>query len=353
MKNEQRPAATRITITTGSLLRIIGVLALAYIAFLIKDILALLFVSIILASAMNPWVDWITDKGIPRVLSVVIIYIVGLSLVSGFLWLSIPPVIEQSTQLATDFPVYLETISGYAESLKEFSDSHIWFNNVAEGISSIFTNLPAGENILSSIFGFFGGVLSFFIIIVITFYMMVEQNSIKKLIWSLTPAKHQTYAMDVLRRMQHKMGLWFRGQLVLCFAIFLLTYISLSILGVKYAFILALIAGLTELIPYLGPVIGAVPAVLIALTQSPALALGVIIVYLIIQQVENAFLVPKIMQKAVGLNPIASIVVIMIGFSIGGILGALLAIPAATAGTVILEDIFNKKHALSMSAMED
>ena len=159
--------------------------------------------------------------------------------------------------------------------------------------------------------------------------------------------------MDVFNRMQKKLGLWLRGQLILCLVIFILTYIGLLILGVKYALIIAVIAGLTEFIPYLGPVLGAIPAVFIAFTQSPTLALFTAILYIIIQQIENNFLVPKIMQKAVGLNPIVSIVAIMIGFSVGGVVGALLSIPVATAGTVLVEDMLHNKHAMSLSAMEE
>jgi predicted PurR-regulated permease PerM len=158
--------------------------------------------------------------------------------------------------------------------------------------------------------------------------------------------------MDLFNRVQRKMGLWLRGQLILCLIIFALTYLGLSILGVKYALILALIAGLTEFIPYLGPFLGGVPAVFLAFTQSPTLAIFVAILYIIVQQIENNFLTPKIMEKAVGLNPIVSIAAIMVGFSIGGVIGALLSIPVATAAVVVIQDLLHKKQAKESGEFE-
>lgn len=173
--------------------------------------------------------------------------------------------------------------------------------------------------------------------------MVVEESAIKKLVWSIAPEKHQPYIMQLINRMQKKIGLWLRGQLILSLVIFILTYTGLSILGVEYALVLALIAGLTEFVPYIGPMLGAIPAVFLAFTQSPTLALFVAGLYYIIQLVENNILVPKIMQKAVGLNPIVSISVLLIGFKVAGVVGAILSIPVATAISVFVQDLFDSK----------
>ncbi|MBU4332000.1 AI-2E family transporter, partial [Patescibacteria group bacterium] len=141
--------------------------------------------------------------------------------------------------------------------------------------------------------------------------------------------------------MQKKIGSWLRGQVILMIIIGILSYIGLLILGVRYALLLALFAGLMEIIPYIGPIFGAVPAVFIALTQSPIKGLLVIVLYLIIQQLENNLIVPKIMKRAVGLNPIVVILVILIGGKIAGIVGALIAVPVATAFSVMLKDFLD------------
>lgn len=335
----------RITLTTSSLVRIIVVLLLLYFAYLISDILVLLFTSLILTSAIDPLVDWMQKKGVPRAAGISIIYVILLGAIGVSVYLIIPPIITQFGQLAHDLPTRLEQLNQYVANVNNTTFGFDWFDNIKDSLANSDTGLPsAASSVFSTIFQFFGGIFSSIIILVITFYLLVEENSIRKLVWSVTPERKQKYVMDVLSRMQKRIGLWMRGQLILCVAIFALTYVGLSILGVKYALILAIIAGFTEFIPYLGPILGAIPAVFLASGQSMTLALFTIILYIIIQQIENNFLVPKIMQKTAGLNPIISIVVLMIGFSIGGVLGALLSIPVATAGMVIVEDILNKKH---------
>lgn len=344
----------RFTLTTSSLIRIIVVLLILYFAYLISDILVLLFTSIILTSAIDPWVDWMQKKGLPRVAGISIIYAVLLGAIGISVYLIIPPIITQFGQLVHDLPARLDQLNTYVASFNSYASGYNWFDNIKASFSNSATALPsAAGSIFSTVFNFFGGLFSSIIILVITFYLLAEENSIRKLVWSVTPERKQKYVMDVLTRMQKRIGLWMRGQLILCVTIFALTYLGLSILGVKYALILAIIAGFTEFIPYLGPILGAIPAVFLASGQSMTIALFTIILYVIIQQIENNFLVPKIMQKTAGLNPIISIVVLMIGFSLGGILGALLSIPVATAGMVIVEDMLNKKYMNSGKSSEE
>jgi len=173
--------------------------------------------------------------------------------------------------------------------------------------------------------------------------MVVEENAIKKLVWSIAPEKHQVYVMQLINRIQKKIGLWLRGQLILCLVIFVLSYIGLLILGVKYALMLALIASITELVPYIGPIIGSIPAVVLAFAQSPMLAVFVVALYYGIQLVESNILTPKIMEKAVGINPIISIVALLVGFKVAGVVGAILSIPVATAVSVFVKDVFDSK----------
>ena len=174
--------------------------------------------------------------------------------------------------------------------------------------------------------------------------MAVDDQAIKKAIRSVLPIDYQPYSMHLINRIQEKIGLWLRGQIFLSLVIFAVSWIGLSILGVKYALVLAVFAGVTEIIPYLGPFIGALPAVFIAFTQSPLLGIITIVLYIVIQQAENYFLVPKVMQKAVGLNPIIIIIAIMIGAKLAGILGVLLAVPVATAISVVVRDIFKARE---------
>jgi predicted PurR-regulated permease PerM len=322
------------------------ILVLLYFLYLISDILIILFVSLIFASAFDPTVDWLAKRKIPRTVGILLIYLVLFTLVSLIIYLIIPPITQEVTELSQNFPYYFEKIISVFSKLREYSFEHGILDNIKNGLSSLTANLPnAAGGVFSTLTGIFGGIVSFVLILVLTFYMVVEENAMKKLIWSIAPPKHQAYLMLLISRMQKKIGLWLRGQLILCLIIFILDYLGLLILNVKYALVLALIAGLTEFVPYFGPIIGAIPAVFLAFFQSPALALFVAALYYIVQLVENHILVPKIMQKAVGLNPIISIVALLVGFKVAGVIGAILSIPVVTAISVFIKDIFDSKDA--------
>jgi len=270
--------------------------------------------------------------------------LVMFAVVGGVVGLIIPPIIEQTNDLIESFPRIFEKIVSAFSILKEYSIKHGLLDEIRNSFGSLSDNLQgAAGGFFSTVSGIFGGIFTFFLVLVITFYMTVEENALKKIVWSVAPAQHQVYIMKLVNRMQKKVGLWLRGQLILSLIIFLLTYCALLLLDVKYALVLALIAGLTEFVPYLGPIIASIPAIFLSFTQAPTLAVFVAIVYYIIQLVENNIIVPKLMQKVVGLNPIVSIAVLMIGFKVAGIVGAILSIPVATAVNVFVKDIFEQR----------
>jgi predicted PurR-regulated permease PerM len=342
-----------INVSTLAIIKIFLVLLALYFLFLIKDVLAILFVSLVLASAVDPWVDWMQKKKIPRALGIVFIYLVIFIVIGAVIYLIIPPIIQETKDLSNNFPRYMEKATATFSVWQEYSNSHGIVDSAKDNIGALSSNMEkALSGVFSTVSGIFGGIFSFFLILVMTFYMVVEENAIKKLVWSIAPTQHQPYIMQLINRMQRKIGMWLRGQLILSLVIFLLTYIGLSVLGVKYALVLALIAGLTEFIPYLGPMIGAVPAIFLSFSQAPILAVFVIGLYYIIQLTENNILVPKIMQKAVGLNPIISIAVLLMGFKVAGVVGAIISIPVATAVSVFVQDIFESREAAKEAKVE-
>lgn len=337
-----------INITTLTVVKIILVFILFYFLYIIKDILAVLFVSLILASAFHPWVDWMQKKKIPRPVGILFIYLVTFLLFGSVVVLLIPILSEQIGELSNNFSqTFDQVISGFS-ALKEFFIQHGLLDEIKDYIGTWSASLQNNAGgIFETVSGFFSGVFTFFLVLVMTFYMTVEENAVKKIVWSIAPEKHQVYIMQLISRMQEKIGLWLRGQLILSLVIFVLTYIGLSIVGVKYALVLAFLAAITEFVPYFGPVLASVPAVFIALTDSLMLAIFVVILYSIIQWTENNIIVPKVMQKVVGLNPIVSISVLIIGFKIAWITGAVLSIPVATAVGVVIKDIFDNRMAES------
>jgi len=329
----------RITITLGGIIKIVAVLALLYVCYLVKDVLALLFVALIFSSAIDPWVDVLQRYKIPRTVSVLFIYAVAAVVITAVVILLIPPISQQFGALAKNFPSYVDKISSGYNFVKDFTAQHGILERIKQNIGGLESNLTvAAGSIFTTVSGIFGGIVSFFVVLVITFYMVVEEDALKKIVWSLAPIERQPYLMQLIDRMQRQVGYWFRGELILMLIIGTFVWVGMLFLMPQYALVLGLIAGLTEFIPYLGPILGAIPGIFLALTVNPFLALLVAILYIIVQQVENNILVPKIMQRAVGLNPIVSIAVLMAGIKIAGIVGGLLSIPVATAISVLVKD---------------
>lgn len=348
MANPELPKKITFDISILALFKLSVLFLIIFFLFFVRDVLLIVFVSLILASALDPWVDFMQKHKIPRGFGIMIIYLAAVFVLAGTIYLIIPPIAVEVKNLSKDFPAYWDRVSGNMENLRSYSDSHGWTENIQKSLNDLQSNIGAlagaAGGIFNTAFAFLGGVISILVVAVLTFYLTVEEHAMKRVLRSLVPVKHQPYVTHLVNRIQEKIGMWLRGQLVLSLIIFLISWIGLTALGIKYALVLALFAGITELIPYLGPFIGAIPAVFIALTQTPALAIGVIIVYIIIQQLENHVIVPKVMQKAVGLNPIITIVSMMIGFKLAGILGIVIAIPVATAATIALNDVLEIKE---------
>jgi len=179
-------------------------------------------------------------------------------------------------------------------------------------------------------------------ILVISFYLVVEKNGVDRLVKQAVPRNLQNKVLKIISKIELKLSRWFVGQLGLGLIIGLMSYIGLSILGVPYALVLAIIAGLFELIPYIGPWLSAIPAVLIAATISPALAAAVLILYFIIQELENYLIVPKVMEKSVNIHPVITITAMMIGGQLAGMVGILLAVPITAIVLVVAEEAYKK-----------
>jgi predicted PurR-regulated permease PerM len=190
----------------------------------------------------------------------------------------------------------------------------------------------------------FGGVASFITVLVIVFYMTVEQNGTKKFIQSIAPIKYQPYLLQLIAKIQNKMGSWLRGQLLLSLIIGITTYIGLSILHVKYAMLLAILAGVFEIIPFIGPILAAIPAVFFAATDSTIRAFITAGFYVVVQQLENNLLVPKVMQQTVGLNPLVVLIAVLIGARIAGFLGVVLAVPIAAILAIFMRDVLEDRR---------
>lgn len=338
------PQRTKVefTVSTSTILKIVGVFIILWFVFFIRDILALLFVALILSSVIDPLADWFSVRRVPRAVGVLIVYVILFSLLGLVIGILVPPLIQEIRDLASNFSSVWDRLVSGAILFKEYSVQSGFSKNIEQGLVSVQSALSSAVGgAFTTIVNIFGGLVSFVLILVLTFYMVVQDDGLKRVFMALVPEQYQTFTTSILGKVQRKITAWVKGQLVLSLVVGLAAYIGLSIIGVNYALVLGIFAGLTELVPYAGPFLGGVVAVFFALSQSTGQAFFVVILFIVIQQLENHILVPKVMQRAVGLNPIISILALVTGAKLGGVVGALFAIPVATAIDVIVREVLS------------
>lgn len=329
-----------VNFSPKTILVLAGAVLILWLAYFLKDILVLFLIAFIIATAIKPLVDLAEKKNIPRTLSIVIVYALMVLFIYGLIRLIIPPISTQATQIIDNRQEIAIRITGY-------------LSNAPAGIKNLihtFTDdLPTrlghytSGSVIDNALGVFSGLLGFLTIFVISFYLLLEKNSMEDFIEENWLFGSKDRIKRIYRKISTKVSLWIRGQVILSGAIGILTYVGLSVLGIDFALTLAIIAGLTEILPVIGPIIGAVPAVIIAFAISPIMAFWVAILYLGIQQFESQILTPQIMKRAVGLSPASVIFTLLVGAKLLGILGVLIAVPVASSLVVIFEELKKKE----------
>ncbi len=350
---------------------ILAILALAYFLYEIKGLLILFFISLFFASALEPFVDWLEKRRIPRSVGVILILLLFFSVFVLVIGSAIPIIVEQITLIATNIGQYfsnlfenLKTGAGmeflpeaarsyiiqsfqavnleliFNQLLDDFADFMNQIKSLASGVGSTVGVVGAGVTsiTLSIAEFFFSLVLVFFLV----FFMVVDRNNLQDFFQSLFPRRYGEYISTRIRDIQLQMGAWLRGTFLLVLIMFTLTFIGLIIIGMeKYAFTLALIMGIGAMIPYIGPLIFLTFSLPVALGTSITVSLKLIAFYVIIQTVEGNILVPAVMKRVVGLSPIIILLVLLIGWHFLGILGAIIAVPVTTAVAMFVRDYIN------------
>ncbi|MBI3379402.1 AI-2E family transporter [Candidatus Gottesmanbacteria bacterium] len=295
----------------------------------IREIIFLVFVAFILMSSFKPWADFLEKYRIPRIISVFIIYIFLITLLAWGASNLLPALVTQSIHLGENLPKYLKSTAPFLT---------IDYQILSQQVT------PLGENVLRLTIGIFSNIITLFTLIIISFYLLLERRNLIKYLSNITDENKAKNWVEIVAKIEERLGAWVRGQLILAFTIGIAAYISLSIIGIPYTLSLAILAGILEIVPIIGPIISAIPAVLIALTTSPFLALVTVLSYFVIQQLESHLIVPLVMRKTVGLPPLVTIISLLIGAKIAGIGGALLAIPIVVAGSTFLIEYIKLKE---------
>lgn len=329
-----------IQLSTLTILKVIGILIALGFLFLISDVLGIIFIAMILASALEPVIHWLQQKGLHRVLATSFIYLGIFVVLFGVVFALVPPVTKQASDLANHFPYYYNKV---IKSVVSFSGNQLSQETAKQLLPATSSVDDTGNSLTSTIFDVFGGLVGFILVWVIAFYFIAEEKGLKQFVISLSPTKFQDYYVDLLDRIRLRTGTWFRGQLFTSVVVGLLYYVGLWALGVPYALLLAVLGGLFEVVPFLGPIVAAIPVVLLGFIKSPLIGILTIVLYFVVQQLESRVITPRVFTERARLNPLLSIIVILIGFKIGGLYGAILAVPLAKAASLVIADIVDKR----------
>lgn len=289
----------------------------------LRGLILMVFLCYLFMEGLHPAVNWLEKTKMPRVLAILIVYIFIITALSFSIVGIVPDLVEQSTILIRNLPNALRNIDIFGLNFVDFSSQ-----------LKILENLPS--NIASLVVSIFSNILSIFIFFVITFYLLLERKNFDIYIKNIF-GQNSLKVIAVVNQLEKRLGIWVSAQLMLMLIIGILSYIGYVIIGVNFALPLAIIAGILELVPNIGPTIASILAGIFGLTISPITGLLAVIWGIIVQQLENNFIVPKIMKETIGINPLITILLIASGARLGGVIGAIIALPLyITAETIYL-----------------
>ena len=316
---------------------------IAWSLYLVRSALLLIYMSVLVAIGLAPLAGAIErchlpgSRRLPRWTAILIIYVCFIGALVGVGLLVIPPLVTQARELWSELPDMLQ------RGQQWLIDRGLLAREVSFGEALQRANGQGGSDavgtVIGAVWGFFGGVFGLVTILILAFYLMLDATRLAQTFVRLFPRAERPRVEDACRRVSNKISAWLGGQLLLAAIIGSTAALGLFLMGVPYFYVLALIAGIGEMIPIVGPVIAAIPAIAVAFTVSPTLAFGVAIFFFIQQQFENHILVPKIMERQVGVSAAAVIVALLIGGTLLGVVGAILAVPSVAIIQVLFEEL--------------
>jgi len=348
------PSPITIHISPTTIVTGIAIILAFWLLFYLKDLVLIVLTAIVISSSIEPAVLWFMRYRVIRPAAVALVYALVFGFLFGFAYLLFPPLIEETRGFVSTLPKYIETFNlgdilsnQFAITTTEASATASLTETLRE-FQNIFT--ATGEGAFRAVAGVFGGVFSFFLILLLSFYFAVQETGIDDFLRVMTPIKHQKYAIGLWRRSQAKIGLWMQGQLLLSLIVAVLTYLWLTILGVPYALLLAIFAAIAELVPVFGSLAAAIPAIAVAGTfgglPTALLAGGG---YLVINQIQGNLIYPLVVKRVVGVPPLLVILALIAGAQLAGFLGVLLSVPIAAALQELVSDVEKSKREHELS----
>lgn len=335
-----------ISFTSGTVIKTVVILIIAVLLYKLRDLALIVLTAVVIASAVEPGVRALARRGLPRILGVISVYAVLFGTFFVIFYFFLPSLLEDFASFATTLPNYIESVTrsgaldAYTNILGLPAASNISSADIMASVREGLNLSGVFNNAFSAITHIFGGVLSFVLIIVFSFYFAVVETGVDDFLAIITPKSHRPYILGLWRRSQHKIGLWMQGQLLLGVIMGTLVFLMLTIFQVPHALVLAVIAGCFEIIPVFGPVLAAVPAVGIAFAAGgPKLGIIVVFIYIIAQQFENHLIYPQVVTRVVGVPPLLVILALIVGAELAGFLGIILSVPAAATLQEFVKDL--------------
>ena len=348
---------TPIHITTGTIVRFFLIAIFLLALYYMSDVLLVLLAAVIIASAIEPAVRRLKRYHVHRIISVIVIYVAGAGVLTGLFLFFMPVVLNDAASFITSLPstISFDTLwspiqdIGVSLGSTSIAGHSLSVSDLLNSLQAMFAGTSAG--VFKTATFLFGGVLSFILIVVLSFYLSVQEEGVDDFLRIITPVKQHDYIIDLWKRSQRKIGFWLQGQILLGIVVGVLVYLVLMVVGIPHALVLAILAGLFEIIPVFGPIISSVPAILIAFADRGA-GTGFLLIglYIIIYQFESQLFYPLVVKKIVGISPIVVILALVIGAKLAGLLGALIAVPLSAALMEYLHDIEKDKKAEKAAA---
>ncbi len=353
------PPVTNLRITTGTLFRALLVFVFFVLLFYLRDILLVVLTAVVIASSIEPFTLWLKKFKIPRLIGVLATYLLLSTLFVGVFYFFVPFLLSDTANFLRAVPDLLShipsPITASRDSVLQGAD---FAQTLSQGITgatetssltAVFTDLSQilgsfAKGFWDNVAVVFGGIVQFVLIIVLSFYLAVQEDGVAAFLRIVTPEQHENYVISLWKRTQRKIGFWMQGQILLAVLVGILVYLGLTIVGIKNALFLAVLAAIFETIPLFGPILSAIPAVAIAYGAGGLSFASLIVgVYLIIQQFENHLIYPLVVKKIVGVPPMTVILALIVGAKLGGFLGLLISVPLAATLMEYLEDVQRRK----------
>lgn len=350
MKSSASTSEKVITWTTSQVVLatvfVVCVFLIFWLLYRLSFLIFLLFVAIVIGTALRPVVEWLQRRGISRMAGVIIIYIVLAALVIGFLALIFPVIADQATQLSQNLPQYYGEIRRALVNSNNRLLQNIAFRIPADLSLLVVANPGSSEALFTQVTQtvFYAnvavkGLLSVLAVFLLAYYWTQESNQVVRAIIRLVPLHRRKETQEFLQLAERKIGGYVRGQGILCLVVGVAAFIFYSLIGLPYTLVLAVFAGLMEMVPVFGPALGAIPALLAALSTDPSKAIWVLVATGLIQMMENLWLVPRIMKDSMGVNPIIILLSLVAFGTVFGFAGAVLALPLAAIIQLILDRV--------------